>query len=290
MPRAPPWRTLPGARAKRRPKHFAPEELKDNLRQQDELKSELAKVDKNSQEGERIRAELDRLTKDKSDLEKQRSIAEEQSKGEAAARKRIEQQASTQQGEYDAAQKQISTLQQSLKEARGEAQGHAKSVGDLTGKVAELEKQLAAANVRAEANEKKSTPATPTGSVGLADADRQRIQKSFDDFGRYFESLGLKSAPKVQVDISSMKGAFSFYDSNKRLHIDKDFIQTPGFALREYASRCPSHGSNPQGHEHGEDVGVCGNRVGSGKLFIQFSGRSQRARRRRAAAGGCYAR
>jgi hypothetical protein len=81
-------------------------------------------------------------------------------------------------------------------------------------------------------------PAPGTQSAPIPDPVRQRIQKSFDKFGSYFQTLGLKQRPMVDVQTvpPDVQGALAYYEREKNtVFIDKDNLSDENLPLREYA-------------------------------------------------------
>jgi hypothetical protein len=73
-------------------------------------------------------------------------------------------------------------------------------------------------------------------STTIPNTVRQQILKSFDGFGRYFESLGLKAYPRIDVQVSSEPGALVYYDSDRKtVFIDSGYLGNRDLPLREFA-------------------------------------------------------
>jgi hypothetical protein len=84
------------------------------------------------------------------------------------------------------------------------------------------------------------TPALPTevpaAPTVIPAPVRQRVLGSFETFGKYFESLGLNSAPKVDAQVSDSPGALSYYDPDKHtVYIAGDSLGDQNLPFREYA-------------------------------------------------------
>jgi len=78
--------------------------------------------------------------------------------------------------------------------------------------------------------------AGPASIATIPDSVRQRILKTFDDFGKYFETLGLNARPKVGVEVATEPGSIAYYDPARlAVFISNESLGDPNVPLREYA-------------------------------------------------------
>jgi hypothetical protein len=93
--------------------------------------------------------------------------------------------------------------------------------------------------LRQEAGSTTPALSSATGSTTntiIPSATRQQILKSFDSFGKYFETLGLKASPRIDVQVSTEPGAIAYYDpSRQAVFVESGSLGDRDLTLREFA-------------------------------------------------------